>query len=104
MEKRIQELLRRKPNRWGNLSVKAFEQDMKLLQEALKKEMKKTESYEQIMEFYADSDSYIRHFEDHPSNIEVDKGRMAREAMVENGSVLVEKIIGEKKNGRGQDE
>lgn len=103
MEKRVQELLRRKPGKWGNLTVKAFEQDMKLLQDTLREEMKKTESYEQIMEFYADSDSYIRHFENHPSNIEVDKGRMAREVMAENGSVLVERMTGEKKNDRRQD-
>lgn len=32
----IQELLNRKPSRWGNLSIKTFEQDIKLLQNEVK--------------------------------------------------------------------
>jgi len=30
---RIYELIRRKPNRWGNITIKEFERDIKLLQE-----------------------------------------------------------------------
>jgi hypothetical protein len=31
---RLQELLNRRPNRWGNLTIKEFERDIRLLQEA----------------------------------------------------------------------
>jgi|SRR5690625_1897285 len=33
MTERLQEILNRKPSKWGNLTVKEFERDIKLLQE-----------------------------------------------------------------------
>src|SRR5690606_14610370 len=33
MTERLQEILNRKPQKWGNLTVKEFERDIKLLQE-----------------------------------------------------------------------
>lgn len=95
MHKRIPELLNRKPHKWGKVSVKAFEQEITILQEALRNEMKKSESYEQVLEFYADDDSYIQHFEQHPSNIEVDKGKMAKEVLAENGFQVEQPTEGE---------
>ncbi|NRD81161.1 hypothetical protein HPT25_28115 [Bacillus sp. BRMEA1] len=31
---RLKELINRKPSRWGNLTIKVFERDLKILQEA----------------------------------------------------------------------
>lgn len=36
MEKKLQEIVKRRPNRWGNLTVKEFERDIQLLQDAAK--------------------------------------------------------------------
>lgn len=36
MDEKLQELLNRRPKRWGNVSVKTFEQDIARLQEAVK--------------------------------------------------------------------
>lgn len=33
MTERLQEILNRKPSKWGNLTVKEFERDIKLIQE-----------------------------------------------------------------------
>ena len=40
MIKRVQELLNRKPSRWGNVSVKTFNQDITLLTDTIKEQQK----------------------------------------------------------------
>lgn len=36
MEKRLQELVNRKPSKWGNVTVKEFNRDIQMLQNAVK--------------------------------------------------------------------
>lgn len=36
VEKKLQELVNRRPNKWGNVSIKEFERDIKMLQDAVK--------------------------------------------------------------------
>lgn len=38
MNERVKELLNRKPNKWGNVDIKTFEQDIQLLQETIIKQ------------------------------------------------------------------
>lgn len=38
MNKRVQELINRKPSRWGNVSIKAFQQDIRLLTTTVQKQ------------------------------------------------------------------
>lgn len=35
LDRKIEELLNRKPNKWGNVPIKAFEQDIGLLQKVV---------------------------------------------------------------------
>ena len=41
MNERVKELLNRKPNKWGNVDIKTFEQDIKLLQETIVSQQEK---------------------------------------------------------------
>src|SRR5690625_4100621 len=92
MTERLQEILNRKPSKWGNLTVKEFERDIKLLQERVEelereleavdrqdeqwKELirtamtwkniyeKESKRFKQALEFYADRDNYkLEHFD-----------------------------------------
>ena len=36
MEKKLKELVNRRPNKWGNVTIKEFERDIKMLQDAVK--------------------------------------------------------------------
>ena len=40
MEKRLQEIVNRRPNKWGNVTIKEFERDIQLLQDAVKTKTK----------------------------------------------------------------
>lgn len=86
MEGRIQELIRRRPSKWGNVTVKAFEQDMTLLQDTLKKELEKTAAYEKNLAFYGNADTYNQSIANQPTPIELDKGNMAKRTLIEYGS------------------
>jgi|SRR5690625_4947971 len=45
MDERLQELLKRKPSKWGNVSVKTFEQDIKLITSWVKEQQKLTNKH-----------------------------------------------------------
>lgn len=52
MEQKIQELLNRKPRKWGNVSIKTFEQDMRLLQSTVKAYQESFKELEQLCHDY----------------------------------------------------
>ena len=69
MTERLQEILNRKPSKWGNLTVKEFERDIKLLQErvqeleeVLLELVKQNEELRKSIAFYS-SESYNAHLE-----------------------------------------
>src|SRR5690625_1751113 len=107
MTERLQEILNRKPSKWGNLTVKEFERDIKLLQERVQeleelnrilssdksmfieelvREQQQNQCYKQALEFYADRDNYkLEHFDpnldDYMSTVDYDEGEIARKAL-----------------------
>lgn len=52
MNKRIQELINRKPTKWGNVSIKTFEQDIKLITYTVAKQRTLIDQIESICKEY----------------------------------------------------
>lgn len=52
MTERLQEILNRKPSKWGNLTVKEFERDIKLLQECVEELEQKNDRLKQEADFW----------------------------------------------------
>ena len=52
MTERLQEILNRKPSKWGNLTVKEFERDIKLLQERVQELEQKNDKLKQEVDFW----------------------------------------------------
>lgn len=46
MDEKIQELLNRKPSKWGNVSIKTFQNDIRLLQQTVVLQDEKIKEYE----------------------------------------------------------
>ena len=52
MTERLREILNRKPSKWGNLTVKEFERDIKLLQERVQELEQKNDRLKQEADFW----------------------------------------------------
>lgn len=97
MTERLQEILNRKPSKWGNLTVKEFERDIKLLQERVQELEELTHKqgkviikqsdeldifdqqnkrYREALEFYANEDNWVYGKVKH-----IVRGEKAREAL-----------------------
>lgn len=90
-KERLEELINRKPNRWGNLTIYEFERDIKILQEQAERVQeleRKIERYREALEFYANEETYETKFAtdtdeifDPFTLIELDEGKKARKAL-----------------------